>query len=40
MNDQVEKTISNSLNGFQWILGAVVLILIIYLILKSNKKSR
>jgi len=40
MNEDVEKTISNSLNGFQWILAAVVLMLIIYLIFKSNKKSR
>lgn len=40
MNEQVEKTISNSLDGFQWLLGAVVLVLIIYLLFKSNKKSR
>lgn len=40
MNEQVEKTISNSLDGFQWLLGAVILVLIIYLLFKSSKKSR
>lgn len=39
MNEEVEKTISGSLEGFQWILGGILLVLILYLILKKAKKN-
>lgn len=38
MNEEVEKTITNSLDGFQWILGAFAVGLILYLVFKSFKK--
>lgn len=39
MNEEVENVISNSLNGFQWVLAGMVVLLILYLIIsKSNKK--
>ncbi len=39
MNEEVEKTISNSLQGFQWILLAIVIGLILYLIFSTLKKN-
>lgn len=39
MNEQVTKSISQTLDGFQWILGVLVIVLIIYLIFKSNKNK-
>jgi|LSQX01.3.fsa_nt_gb hypothetical protein len=39
MNEEVEKTISGSLEGFQWILAGILLVLILYLILKKAKKN-
>ena len=39
MNEEVEKTISNSLDGFQWILAVFAVGLIIYLVFKSFQKK-
>jgi len=39
MNEEVEKTIANSLDGFQWILFGIVVILILYLILNNLRKK-
>jgi len=38
MNEEVEKTISDSLNGFQWILGGMVILLILYWLIKKKQK--
>lgn len=35
MNEEVEKTISDLLNGFYWTLGGIVIVLILYLIFKT-----
>jgi hypothetical protein len=40
MNEEAEKTIFNTIDGFQWILGGVVIILILYLIFKNLRDNK
>lgn len=39
MNEEAAKTISQTLDGFQWILGAFAVGLILYLVFKSFKNG-
>ena len=39
MNEEVAKSITNTMDGFQWVLGGLAVLLIFYLILKSFKKK-
>lgn len=39
MNEQVEKTITNSLDGFQWVLFAMLIVLFLYLLVSKRKKE-
>lgn len=40
MNEEAEKIINSSLDGFQWILTGVALIVILYMIFKNIKKTK
>lgn len=40
MNEGVEKTVSDSLNGFQWILVGLLFFLILYLIFRSLQNNK
>ncbi len=39
MNEEVEKTIFNTVDGFQWILAVLLGVLILYLIFHSLRKK-
>jgi len=40
MNEEAEKTIFNMIDGFQWILGGIGVLLILYLIFKNLKNRK
>lgn len=39
MNEEVAKSITNTMDGFQWVLGALAVILVLYLILTQQKRK-
>jgi len=40
MNEEVAKSITNTMDGFQWVLSGLAILLILYLILKSFRKKK